>query len=65
VQLAAELGHGHESDYVLLYQLMDHGRILLGCAFVYTVPYLLLDVIDLGAPRSTDDDGSHAGDRRC
>jgi hypothetical protein len=42
---------------------MDYGCIFFGHVAVDAVAYLLLDVFDLGALCSTDDDGSYAGDR--
>ena len=63
MRLAAELGHGHKPHYILLYQLVDHGCFLFSRFTVYSVTHFLLDITDSGAPRSTDDDGSHTGDR--
>jgi hypothetical protein len=45
VGLAAKFGYSHKPLYVLLYQLMDYGCVLLGYIIVHSIAHLLLDII--------------------
>jgi hypothetical protein len=47
VGLATKFGYSYKPLYVLLYQLMDYGCVLLGYVIVHPIAHLLLDVIHL------------------
>jgi hypothetical protein len=64
VGLAAKFGYSYEPLYVLLYQLMDHGYVLLGYVMVHPIAHLLLDIIYPQTLCSADDDCSHTSDYR-
>jgi hypothetical protein len=62
VGLAAEFSYSHELLHVLLHQSMDHRCVFFGYIMVHPIAHLLLDIIHLYTPCSTDDNCSYTSD---